>query len=259
MCTDIVETVIQDCFRTSARLPGATLDEYDDALVVRTNVTLPFFNGVPRAALRESDAEERIREIAAPFRERRIPFRYWITPSSAPANLVPLLMANGFRHVYDAPGMAIELDSLPEQKAIPGFTIRRVENAEELWAWARIFGTGFSRPEAEWPAWHSTYSAFGFDGPWRHFVGFLDGEPVATTSIIVGPEIGGIYHVVTLPPARGRGIGAAVTLAGLHAARDAGCRAAGLQSSEMAFRVYESLGFRKCCDLSVYDWRPEYD
>jgi GNAT superfamily N-acetyltransferase len=259
MCIDITETVILDCFRTSAQFPGATVDERDDALAVRTTVPHPFFNGVPRAALRESDAEERIREIAAPFREARIPFRWWITPSSAPANLVPLLQANGFRHVYDAPGMTMELDSLPEPQPIEGVSIERILDSGGLRAWARIFGVAFHRPEPEWDVWHSAFMSYGFDGRWRHFVAYLDGEPVATTSVITGDEIGGIYHVATLPHARGRGIGAAVTLAGLHETKRAGCRVAGLQSSAMAVGVYETLGFKRCCELTVYDWRPEYD
>ena len=257
---DVVEAAIVDCFRSYAALPEGSVSEGEEMISVRTAVPLPFFNGVPRAAL-DGDAEERIRETLAHFREKSIPFRWWITPSSAPANLIELLKANGFRHTYDAPGMSIELDTLREQEPIEGVEIRRIVDAEELKTWVSTFATGFNRPEPEHAVWHDAFLSFGFepDARWRHFLALLDGEPVATATVCVGEEVGGIYHVFTKSQARGKGIGAAVTLAGLHEARAAGCRYGALQSSEMAFGVYKQLGFRHCCDLTLYDWRPEYD
>ena len=260
MSIEVVEAAIRDCFLSYAALPGASLERSDDLVVVRSDVPHPFFNGVPHARL-DDDAEERVRETVDRFRQARIPFRWWVTPSTAPRNLIEILIANGFRHVYDAPGMAIELAQLPAEKPIDGFTIRRVADRKGLDDWMNVFGEGFQRPREEWGLWRDTYDAFGIgvNDTWRHFVGYLDGVPVATTSMCVSPEIAGIYHVVTLPPARGKGIGAAVTLAALLEGRRAGCTHGALQSSEMAFGVYRSLGFEKACDLVLYDWRPEYE
>jgi GNAT superfamily N-acetyltransferase len=256
MCTEVVEAAIRDCFLSYTALPGASRESF----AIRSNVPLPYFNGVPGAVL-NGDPEAAVRDVKARFREARVPFRWWITPSSTPANLIDILKAEGFRHVYDAPGMAIDLSSLADPKAIEGFVIRRVVDRPGLDDWMRVFGEGFRRPPEEWAVWRDTYLAFGIGvgAQWRHFVGYLDGAPVATTSMCVSPEIAGIYHVVTLPPARGRGIGAAITLEALHEGKRAGCVHGALQSSEMAFNVYRSIGFRKCCDLVLYDWRPEYE
>ena len=54
----------------------------------------------------------------------------------------------------------------------------------------------------------------------------------------------GIYNVTTLPHARRRGLGTAVTAHLLHEARAHGCRTASLQSTAMAERVYAGVGFR---------------
>jgi GNAT superfamily N-acetyltransferase len=54
----------------------------------------------------------------------------------------------------------------------------------------------------------------------------------------------GIYNVGTLQRARRRGLGTAVTIAQLHAARDRCRKTASLQSSAMAERLYAALGFR---------------
>jgi predicted GNAT family acetyltransferase len=59
----------------------------------------------------------------------------------------------------------------------------------------------------------------------------------------------GIYNVVTVPHARRRGLGTALTALLVHEARDRGCATASLQATEMAERVYASVGF---CDLGRF-------
>ena len=62
----------------------------------------------------------------------------------------------------------------------------------------------------------------------------------------------GIYCVATLPEARGKGIGAALTLKPLLDAREMGNRVGVLQSSDMGFNVYEKLGFRHLCQIKNF-------
>ena len=53
-----------------------------------------------------------------------------------------------------------------------------------------------------------------------------------------------IYNIGTLAQARRRGLGSAVTALLLHDALARGCQTASLQSTEMAERVYATVGFR---------------
>lgn len=65
----------------------------------------------------------------------------------------------------------------------------------------------------------------------------------------------GIYNVTTLPAARRRGLGTALTAGHVHDALERGCRTASVQSTEMAERVYEAVGFR---DLGrMLEYAPE--
>ncbi len=77
----------------------------------------------------------------------------------------------------------------------------------------------------------------------------LDGRDVGTTLAYDHDGDCGIYNVVTVPEARGRGIGAALTALQLHHARERGCATASLQSTGIAERVCASVGFR---DLGRY-------
>lgn len=72
----------------------------------------------------------------------------------------------------------------------------------------------------------------------------LDGQTVATATAYDHHGDATIFNVGTLPAARRRGLGTALTALQLHEARDRGCATASIQSTEMAEGIYRSLGFR---------------
>ncbi len=71
-----------------------------------------------------------------------------------------------------------------------------------------------------------------------------NGTNVATAMAFDAEGDCGIFNVTTLEPARRRGLATALTIHHLHQARARGCLTASLQSSEMAERLYASIGFR---------------
>jgi ribosomal protein S18 acetylase RimI-like enzyme len=90
----------------------------------------------------------------------------------------------------------------------------------------------------------SGYQAGADPAAFHVLVGRLDGADVATA---LGYDVGGdrgIYNVSTLPHARRRGLGSALTALLLHDARARGCESATLQATPMAERLYAALGFR---------------
>ena len=72
-------------------------------------------------------------------------------------------------------------------------------------------GFGEGPKEANWVASVYARTGLGVDGPWRHFLGRVRSEPVATSSLFLNGATGGIYFVCTSPEFRRRGYGAAIT------------------------------------------------
>ena len=84
------------------------------------------------------------------------------------------------------------------------------------------------------------------------FVAYLQGSPVGYSLAIGSERASGVYNVGTLPSARRRGVGTALTWAAIDAGRRGGHDCAVLQSSEMARAMYRAMGFRKVADYAVF-------
>jgi ribosomal protein S18 acetylase RimI-like enzyme len=88
------------------------------------------------------------------------------------------------------------------------------------------------------------------------FVGRLDGRPVGYSLAIQSERTSGVYNVGTLPEARRRGVGTALTWAAVESGRRAGLDCVVLQSSEMAVSMYQAMGFRTVVNYAVFRKPP---
>ena len=221
------------------------------------NSPIDFFNCVAFADL---DAEEADREITASIermRAQEVPGSWHVGPLMRPRDLGARLLAHGFEYRGDDAGMAVDLQELPKVMAVPSdFAVERIRNEAGLGEWAATFGLGFGIGPAEAGWMEEMFRKLGFEDPWRHYLGRLGGEPVATSALFFAAGVAGVYCVSTVDHARRRGIGAAVTLAALRGARDLGYGLAVLTSSEMGYSVYRKLGFVEYCRIGLYEWRP---
>lgn len=250
-----LDAISRECFRSFAGFPGATLLDGDGVFGVTTRVPMTFFNGIASTRLDPADVHGHVERVAARFRTKGRGFRWWITPLTQPANLAGILPEHGFKHVFDSAGMTADLTSVPlDIPPPPGVVIERVTSLDGLRDWVGVFRIGFDRPPQEIAAWLHAYAQFGFgdEAQWEHFVAYVDGQAIATTSSLLAGGLVGIYHVVTLDGFRGRGIGAAVTRTAMQHAHARGAKVAALQSSEMGLSVYRSLGFVEHCRLTLY-------
>jgi len=214
----------------------------------------PWFNGALSSDLPKDDADSFITGTIKYFRDKGVnTFTWWLEPHLKPSDWEPALSKQGFRFSDDTPGMAVDFHQMNESTQLPDrFEIREVADEESMRTWAHVFVYGYGLP----PAWESItfdlWLQLGFDFPIRNYLGYLNGKPVSTSTLFYGGGAAGIYCVSTLPEARGKGIGAAITLKPLQDARERGYRIGVLQSSEMGFNVYKKLGFRHLCQIENF-------
>ena len=255
-----IEANLFEYFLLFSRWPGAEIHDDPEMLWMITNIPFPLFNSVLRAQLAADEIDTVIEAAITRCEERNVPMLWQVGPATKPAKLGEYLHAHGFYHEGGSPGMAVDLQSLNERISKPsGFTIQRVNDAESMEKWNHVLITGFDMPDFIADAFLDIYSNIGFDAqlPIHNYLGLMNGEPVASSSMFLGAGVAGIYNVSTLPEARRQGFGALITLIPLLKARSRGYRVGVLQSSEMGYKVYRQLGFQEYCKISHYVWSPE--
>jgi GNAT superfamily N-acetyltransferase len=235
-------------------MPKAVVHSSPQTLRVKTGLPHEYLNAVLRAQISDPDPGPAIQSAVEEFRSDRVPFTWWVGPSTTPRDLGKYLENYGFAKTGELSGMAIDLETFLLSPAMPReLSIEPVRDAKTLEDWMAPFAFGYEMPEAAASGLSDFLRGLGFgpDAPFRFFLGRWKGEPVATTSLFFGAGVAGIYITVK-PEFRGQGIGAGMTLVPVRTARAAGYRVAITHVPEYRYGFHRRLGFKPYCQLGTY-------
>lgn len=257
---------LEACFLLLATAPGGESRTMEGITVAITGLPFFLFNGVFRTRLDSRlptpEIDRRIGEVVAYLRSRGAPFGWWLMPDEDPPDLRARLVAQDFAPAGEQPGMAIALDQLePAPRPPKDVAVAEVIDVEGIREHMRLVASGSGLP----PEFELTFGAllqelpFGPGKPIRYFLARERGKPIGTSLVVLSGRAAGIFSVATTPEARGRGVGTVVTLAALHAAREAGHRIAILESSQMGYNVYRRLGFEEYGQIGHFAWTGAAD
>ncbi len=239
----------------------------DDTIArIYTGLPGPMFNGVLYARFDPHELEPRVDTIIDYFQQRKVPFSWWVGPTSRPDTLEEVLSSRGMIQApFDTPGMAIDLRALNKQlfeKAIQrsNTVVQRVQTKTELKEWVgvtgKIFGLLPKTVEAFYEM-HAPHIGRRAKGDVVDYIAFIEGEPVGVSYLAYSAGVVGLYSVGTLSDYRGKGIGTAVSLAPLLEAKQQGYEIGTLQSTQLAVNVYTRMGFKTHCQFKTYFALPE--
>jgi GNAT superfamily N-acetyltransferase len=214
-------------------------------------------NGVVRANFDGQDLDTGIKATLRPFEDHNLPLTWWVGPTSHPGRpLRHALQTHGFIHNRDMIGMAVDLQSLEALETAPdALKFEPVKDRATFQQWFRLFKQGFKVPNSAARPLYDNLSKTGL-GPnamETHYVGRLNGEVVGISTLFLGAGVAGLYNLTTQAQARGRGVGALMTVKTFYVARDRGYRIGTLQTTyPNALRMYHQLGFEVYCKISIY-------
>jgi ribosomal protein S18 acetylase RimI-like enzyme len=235
--------------------------EKDGLLIVDSGLRTDTFNKVCRARLRESEADRRIAEAIAYFRDVQRPFAWWVGPGSRPLDLESRLQDQGLRAAAEPElGMAMELGALPARVDGPSnLVVRRVRSVRELTDFSHLFAANWDPPDQSAVIFyeHAGSVLLNEDCAMKLFIGYLDGQAVSGSELFVsqgerGEKVAGLYSMATRREFRRRGIGSVLAWTGAREAQREGISTMTSQSSDEGKGVYTRLGFRACCHFTEY-------
>jgi hypothetical protein len=153
----------------------------------------------------------------------------------------PDLRPFGFELAGHPPFMVRE--PVPARPTPPdGLRVRAVTDDETARAYEVALIDGFPVHELQPPQPGSFFAGDARNAPgFQHFVGFVDDVPVATATAYTGERVVRVDNVSTLPDARGKGYGAALTWAATLVRPDL---PATLFASDPGRPIYERMGYR---------------
>lgn len=143
-------------------------------------------------------------------------------------------------------------------RAHAGVDVRELSHPAEVDAWTQVYAGANGHDQAGYQAFQEVFAAL-----WRArsvstapedwwFLATAAGEVASCGRVRrEGDRTAGLYQIATLPPLRGRGYAAVLTVALCRQAVEAGADTILLQSEPQAEPLYTRLGFRRVGTLEV--------
>ncbi|MBI1280429.1 MAG: GNAT family N-acetyltransferase [Anaerolineaceae bacterium] len=169
---------------------------------------------------------------------------WFVFPHDAPSDLGKRLEARGMTGGKGGNWLWADLTQLVDAPTVPdNFRIERVRDDEMMAVWTRISETGFENNDLR--CFYDAYARHGYgdDAFSLHYIGYLDDTPVTSGTLLDAGGGATIYDLSTPPEFRGQGFGGALTYDLMRQIRERGYTDTWIWSSDMAQRLYRSLGF----------------
>jgi len=250
-----VELNLWETWSTFGRGPGCTLHDEDDALWFETPIPIIPYNTVLRFQV-EQNVDKQIDALIQGYAERTVAPLWIVHPSSTPSDLAERLEERGYQEIEIAPGMARNLENLPELPPLPdGVEIREAIGEKDImelyglaaWRWGvpDEYRSQLKKIIEEFKVGERTSNT-------RFWLAWKDSVPISKVALYNGSGSAGIYAVATRPEARGLGIASILVITAMKAAKDMGHNLVVLDSSPLAEKLYQRLGFITVAPLRLY-------
>jgi ribosomal protein S18 acetylase RimI-like enzyme len=243
---------LRESFRTiAASRDSGEVRELRGVSIASAGVTFQMFNAafLSSPVITEMELEQRILTPAVHFQARDQEWSYWVCDdwlTSRPRRrALKIFQQMGLRHAVDLPGMVAER-LVPSSKSLPYVEVRRVSDEATRNAFCGIGSVCFNVPLT----WFE--EVFSNQRVWDRFasyVGYVDGEPVSTVSLVEGGGGIGVYNLATLPGRQRCGYDETVMRYALERHR---AERVILQSTPAGLKLYQRMGFRTVTSVSVY-------
>jgi GNAT superfamily N-acetyltransferase len=252
-----VEANLWAMHRDFARVPGAEVHDDPGLLWYAVPSRSSWLNGASRTDLSGPAADKAIRRVLDTIQPLSRNVKWHLGPSTRPNDLASRLADAGFEpDELDIPGMAVLIDAVIRPAVPDGLELEAARDENDLLDWLEAFDHSFGseqKPKGRDHYWFTPFAQLTLgDGPYRLFVGRVDGRVVACSMAFVGGGAVGLYAVGAVPEVRGQGYGSAATLAAIDWGRDQGVELAILHASELGEPVYRRLGFEPVCEVSQW-------
>jgi len=212
------------------------------------------------------EADTRIEEVIAYYRERNIGFHWWVSPYDEPPDLRARLEKHGLILAGDAATMALsgldELDGIPTNPNLQVKVLDGYDN-KSLDAVAHILKVCFSwtqeQVDQRMPGFIERMRDEKFREREFSYLGSLDGQPVGLCRLELTSGIAYLGGAGTLPEYRGQKVYSTLLHRRLEDAHEKGYHIAAINAEPMSRGIVTRYGFKEYARTYIYGWMPVMD
>lgn len=252
---ETIEADLETLHVTMSNSPVFDTQNEPDATVYWSHLPLAMCNVIVNAHIAPPQVKRRVPQLLGPFLQRGRPFQWITTPETTNPALEAALAQAGLRP-EESPAMHVTLGEAID----PG-------TPDDIYidvAW----------PDHVGPVSSTIFAGFNFppgtEAEHLHFLDTMDpadNQFFIARSLVTGDAIGAstmhrradsvmLANLTTLPAARGRGVGRALTATMMNRAATTGARTATLVAHESRYPLFIDLGFRTRFNVVTWIWEP---
>lgn len=212
------------------------------------------------------EADQRIEQIIAYYRERNAGFTWFTGPFDSPTDLNSRLEQHGLVLAGDQALMVrSSLNSLEDIPSNPNVEIELLDgsNDESIEASVQVMAKCFhftpEQVEERRPAFFDRIKNPEFRKWEVSYLARLDGKPTAGARLILRGGIAYLGGASTLPEYRGRKIYSTLLRRRLEIARERRYEIAAIHAEPMSRRIVSKFGFKELARYYLYGWMPVID
>jgi GNAT superfamily N-acetyltransferase len=248
-------------FRGLAYAAGGISESVGGVLCWLSRSRVPLFNGA--AILSGAQISQETLDALFHYFQSRVPHTKYsvITLDNLTPGALRQMLHFGYKEYEELPVMWLDMESIrPEERPAPAaLSIKRVSDPETLVHFRDVLQRTFFMPRDEVELIMSDRALKAENV--RHYLGLLQGTPVATATLVLDGDVAGVWNVGTMPEWERQGIGGAMMRHILLDAEELGYKASMLLASPQGVPLYERLGYftldtmRVCVpDLEHENW-----
>lgn len=218
------------------RIPGFT--------TVNSGLPDDTFNYVLEADFSSGEVDQKIKEVTHYFREKDIPFSWWVSPYDKPEDIGDYLVKNHYVNSEDNIAMYFDLDAWDDRVSMSAdLEIIQAKDEKTLQDFALVLANDEAsfKKYFEWIA-----SIVTEEDPIEYYVGYVNGKPVVRGASCYFAQVAGLHWLSTAFDERKKGYGKAMQEYRLKRAKELGYHIAVLKASQEAYPLYIKLGYKEC-------------
>ena len=245
----IFEINLNQYFRLFANntIENSGISEGDYSVQISSGLNHPDFNAVVQTNLL-NNFDEIKNDVDGFFNNTNLPYTWFITPNNEKMGLYKELLEHKYRYIGYDMIVGVELNNIIRNIKTPNsLYIEEVNSKDKLEIWGELFIKSRNMRGITISDFNELFKTINFEEPnlFKKYIGWLNGEPICGSTLILGGGIAVIYDQTVLPKYKDFGIYEAINVTPLKKAKEMGFKLGLAVTSIGDLKRLTGIGFKE--------------